>query len=54
LAARVDWILSHPLAFAGMRPAARAEFETKYTAERNYEMLVKTYETAIARTPAQR
>jgi glycosyltransferase involved in cell wall biosynthesis len=54
LAARVDWILSHPLAFAGMRRAARAEFETKYTADRNYEMLVKTYETAMARTQAQR
>jgi hypothetical protein len=31
-----------------MRAAARREFEEKYTADRNYEMLMAIYETAIA------
>jgi hypothetical protein len=28
-----------------MRREARGEFEAKYTAERNYEMLMEIYET---------
>jgi glycosyltransferase involved in cell wall biosynthesis len=31
-----------------MRAAARAEFEARYTAEQNYPLLVKCYETALA------
>ncbi|GIV62057.1 MAG: hypothetical protein KatS3mg044_0923 [Rhodothermaceae bacterium] len=48
LAARVEWLLAHPGELARMRRAARAEYEAKYTAERNYEMLMAIYEQAIA------
>ena len=47
LAAQVEWLLSHPEALARMRKEARAEYEAKYTAERNYQMLIEIYERAI-------
>jgi glycosyltransferase involved in cell wall biosynthesis len=53
LAAQVEWILSHPTELAEMRRAARAEFEAKYTAERNYRMLTSIYRSAIARAGAR-
>ncbi len=31
-----------------MRQAARQEFESRYTAERNYPLLMKCYEQALA------
>ena len=34
---------------AAMGGAARAEYEAKYTAERNYQMLIQIYERAIQR-----
>ena len=46
LAARVEWALSHPAELARMRREARVEFETKYSAECNYQMLRRIYETA--------
>jgi glycosyltransferase involved in cell wall biosynthesis len=46
LAAKADWLLSHPEALAQMRREARREYEEKYTAEKNYEMLVVIYERA--------
>ena len=48
LAAQIEWALTHPLELGRMQEAARAEFENKYTAERNYEMLMEVYRTAIA------
>lgn len=47
LAAKIDWALSHPRELAQMRKEARAEYEAKYTAERNYQMLMEIYERAI-------
>lgn len=46
LAAQVEWVSAHPMDSASMRREARAEFEAKYTAERNYEMLMEIYEAA--------
>lgn len=43
LAAKVDWLLSHPEKLAQMRKEARREYELKYTAERNYEILMGIY-----------
>lgn len=43
LAAKVEWAVSHPEEMAQMRRAARAEYEAKYTPERNYEMLMAIY-----------
>ena len=48
LAAQVELTLSHPSEIAAMRKACRAEFEAKYTAERNYKLLMEIYERAIA------
>jgi glycosyltransferase involved in cell wall biosynthesis len=48
LAAKVEWAWTHPKEIPAMGRAARAEYEAKYTAERNYRMLMKIYERAIA------
>src|SRR6185503_10011549 len=34
---------AHPIDLAGMRSAARAEFEARYTAEANYRQLLEIY-----------
>ena len=47
LAAKVCWIMSHPAELALMRQEARGEYEAKYTAERNYNMLMEIYCKAI-------
>lgn len=49
LAAKVEWIWTHPHQLAEMRREARAEYEAKYTPERNYEMLMEIYQLAISR-----
>jgi glycosyltransferase involved in cell wall biosynthesis len=47
LARQVRWAFEHPEELQAMRAAARREFEEKYTAERNYRMLMDIYEMAI-------
>ncbi len=47
LAAKVEWLLPHRKELARMRREARAEYEAKCTAERNYEMLMELYRQAI-------
>ena len=47
LARQALWMLDHPAELAGMRKAARAEFETRYTAERNYAKLLAIYCRAL-------
>lgn len=47
LAAKVEWAWSHREEIAAMGRAARAEYETKYTAERNYSMLMGIYRRVI-------
>ena len=47
LAAKVQWAWAHPEEMAAMGRAARAEYEAKYTAERNYEMLMEIYEKVL-------
>lgn len=46
LAAAVERLLSDPDVLARMRPAARREFEAKYTAGTNYRRLIDIYERA--------
>lgn len=48
LAAKIAWALSHPAELDRMRRQARAEYEAKYTAERNYGLLMETFHRAIA------
>ncbi|MBW4575773.1 MAG: glycosyltransferase [Aphanothece sp. CMT-3BRIN-NPC111] len=43
LAAKVEWVLSHPDALAQMRREVRAEFEARYTADENYRRLMEIY-----------
>jgi len=47
LAAKVAWLWSHPTEAEKMGREARAEFEAKYTAERNYQMLMEIYGSAL-------
>jgi len=53
LAEQVEWALAHPTQLERMRCEARSEYETKYTAERNYWRLMEIYEKAIARARTQ-
>jgi glycosyltransferase involved in cell wall biosynthesis len=48
LRAKVEWTLAHPGELAQMRREARVEFEAKYTAEQNYQILMSIYERAIS------
>jgi glycosyltransferase involved in cell wall biosynthesis len=47
LVAKVRWLIEHKEIAMQMGKAARAEFEAKYTAEKNYEILMKIYDMAI-------
>lgn len=47
LAAQVLWTRTHPDAVADMRREARGEFESKYTAEQNYRILMAAYDRAL-------
>ncbi len=46
LTAKVEWAWTHPREIAEMGCEARREYEAKYTAERNYEMLMEIYRRA--------
>ena len=50
LAEKVAWAWAHPKEMAEMGKEARREYEAKYTAKRNYEMLMEIYEQAQAYT----
>ena len=50
LAAKVEWAWTHPDATEEMGRAARREYEAKYTAERNYQILIQIYEKAVQRS----
>ena len=54
LADKVQWAWSHPKETSTMGFAARAEFEAKYSAERNFGMLTDIYESVISRTKGAR
>lgn len=47
LLAQVEWAVAHPQEIAGMRQAARAEYEEKYTAEINYRKLIEIYHRLV-------
>lgn len=47
LAAKVEWAWTHPKEMEEMGRAARREYEAKYTAGKNYEMLMEIYERAL-------
>jgi glycosyltransferase involved in cell wall biosynthesis len=47
LAEKIAWAESNPEKMLRMGQAARAEYEAKYTPQRNYKMLIGIYEDAI-------
>lgn len=47
MAKKVQWAWSHPEEMRGMGTNARREFESKYTAERNYPLLMQIYQQAM-------
>jgi glycosyltransferase involved in cell wall biosynthesis len=49
LVTQLEWALSHSAELRSMREEVRAEFEAKYTAERNYRALMEIYEAALER-----
>lgn len=53
LAEKVEWAWAQPAEMAAMGRAARTEYEAKYTAERNYTMLMEIYERAITNRTAK-
>ncbi len=50
LAQRTAWAWSHPFEISEMGRAARREYENKYTADRNYELLIGIYHQALGWT----
>ena len=46
---QVKWAVSHPAEIKAMRGNARAEFEAKYSADRNYAALMDVYNLALKR-----
>jgi glycosyltransferase involved in cell wall biosynthesis len=53
LAGKMDWAWSHPDRMNEMGRQARREYETKYTAETNYKLLMDIYNQAMASTRRQ-
>jgi glycosyltransferase involved in cell wall biosynthesis len=53
LANQAKWALAHPTELGQMREEARSEFEGNYTAERNYRLLTKIYQTVVERVRAR-
>lgn len=47
LVSKVEWILSNPRCLTAMRQAARQEFEAKYTARVNINILMEVYAAAL-------
>lgn len=50
LARRIDWAWTHPDEMTEMGRQARNEFESKYTAPKNHEILIGIYEEALRRS----
>lgn len=48
LAGKIRWAHAHPDSMLRMGRNARAEYEAKYTPERNHRLLIEIYEDAIA------
>jgi glycosyltransferase involved in cell wall biosynthesis len=53
LAEKLIWAEAHPDEMVKMGKSARAEYEAKYTPERNYAMLIEIYKEAITANRAE-
>jgi glycosyltransferase involved in cell wall biosynthesis len=50
----LNWAIAHPAELTAMGGRARERFEARYTAERNFDLLMDVYATARARAPRPR
>lgn len=50
LAQKIDWAWSHPHEITAMGRAARADYETRYSCDKNYSQLIDIYERVLAKT----
>ena len=50
LAAAVESLLADPVEMTAMRQAARVEFEQRFTADLNYELLIDVYSRVLSRS----
>jgi glycosyltransferase involved in cell wall biosynthesis len=48
LVEKVRWLRAHPAEVGLMRAQARKEYETKYTAEKNYAQMIHIYESVLS------
>jgi glycosyltransferase involved in cell wall biosynthesis len=48
LSSTVEWAWNHPVEIAKMGRTARVKYETDYTAEKNYSLLMRIYEQTLA------
>jgi len=53
LASRVRWASEHVDELTAMRVRARRQYEARYTARRNYDLLMQAYESAAAHARAR-
>jgi len=53
LASRVRWASEHTDELTAMRARARRQYEARYTAPRNYDLLMQAYESAAAHARAR-
>jgi glycosyltransferase involved in cell wall biosynthesis len=53
LVRQVDWMTNHPTELASMRHRARSEFENKYIASRNYDLLMEIYRKVLDKKYSQ-
>jgi glycosyltransferase involved in cell wall biosynthesis len=53
LAEKLIWAEAHPDEMVKMGKSARAEYESRYTPERNYAMLFEIYKEAITANRAE-
>ncbi|NBD32735.1 MAG: glycosyltransferase [Cyanobacteria bacterium] len=51
LVAKVEWLLDHPKQLEEMRYQARTEFDTRFSAQKNYQQLIDIYQCAITLNP---
>jgi glycosyltransferase involved in cell wall biosynthesis len=47
LAQKMEWAWSHPAAMRAMGSEARGEYESRYTADKNYQQLMEIYQRAM-------
>jgi glycosyltransferase involved in cell wall biosynthesis len=51
IATKIEWAWNHTAELQEMSALARREYESHYTAETNYSMLMDIYDRVIARVP---